>query len=63
MELWERYVLVRGSKCKGVWSIQRNKEAVVAAVEGVKGKGIGDEFKAISGFMIRVLGSLWRSGF
>lgn len=58
IELWEKCVLVRGGKVTGIWCIQRNKKAVVAAVKGVRGKGVGDEFKAISGFMIRVFGSL-----
>ena len=38
--------------------VTESKETMVDGVEGVRGKGVGDEFKAISGFMIRVFGSL-----
>lgn len=60
MEIWQHYVLIRGKKCKGpevqvcLEYSEESKEAMVAGVEGEKGKGVGDEIKAISGFRIRV---------
>lgn len=60
MEILQNYILIRGKKCKGP-EVQvcpeyseESKEAMVAGIEGKKGKGVGDEIKAISGFMIRV---------
>lgn len=37
---------------------KESKKAMVAGVEGVRGKGVGNEVKAISGYMIEFFRSL-----